>query len=132
MRRALRLHPALILALLAWFAQLCLPIAHAGMMNASSGDAMAVWCGEPARARAIAAELPAEIRAALDLDGVSADHLDSCAKLCATGAAPSPDAVAATVALRAAGLEAALPALPAPHARAQAPTPPSQGPPARV
>lgn len=132
MRRALRLHPALILALLAWVAQLAMPVVHARMMATAPGAEMSVWCGEPARARAIAAELPAEIRAALDLDGVSADHLDSCAKLCATGAAPSPGTVVATVALRAADLEAALPALPAPHSRAQAPTPPSQGPPARV
>lgn len=132
MRRALRLHPALILALLAWLAQLSLPVVHARLMATAPGAEMSVWCGEPARARAIAAELPAEIRAALDLDGVSADHLDGCAKLCATGAAPSPAAVAVTVALRAADLEAAAPDRPTPRSREQAPRPPSQGPPAQA
>jgi hypothetical protein len=129
--RSATLRPYLTLALLAWFAQLCLPVVHAAMMAAPRAQ-MGVWCGEPARAQAIVAALPAEIREALELDGVSVDHLVSCAKLCATGAAPATVAVAANEVLRTAGLEAAPPALPTPRSREQAATPPSQGPPARA
>lgn len=126
-----RLRPALALLLLAWFAQLCLPLVHARMMAAPDA-AMAGWCGEPSRARAAAAVLPDEIRAALGLDGPSAEHLGDCGALCATGAAPVPAGIPSTVALRAAGLEAADPVQAQPRSRAQAAPPPSQGPPARA
>jgi hypothetical protein len=91
---------------------------------------MLVWCGDPSRALAITAELPAEIREALELDGVSADHLAGCTALCATGATPPMTAVANTVVLRAAGLEPPPLSRPSPRSREQAPTPPAQGPPA--
>jgi hypothetical protein len=128
---AVRLRPAL--ALIAWFAQLCLPVAHAVIMAAPHTE-MLGWCGDPARARAAVAQLPAEIREALLADDTSADHLASCAELCATGStsAPAPTLVASTVVLRAAGLELAPAVLPAPRSREQAPRPPSQGPPAHA
>lgn len=133
MQRAVsRLRPALALLLLAWFAQLCLPVAHASMMSAPRGQ-MLGWCGDPSRALAYAAGLPAEIREALELDGLSVDHLADCAKLCATGSPPPPPAaVASTVALRVAGIEPAPASRPSPRPRDQAPTPPSQGPPAHA
>jgi hypothetical protein len=128
----LRLRPALALALLAGFAQLCLPLVHAALMAAARAET-AGWCGDSSRALAFAAELPPEIRAALELDGVNADRLADCAKLCATGASPTPIAVASTLVLRAAGLEPA-PATrtPAPRPRELALRPPSQGPPAHA
>ena len=61
MRRAAGLRLALVL--LAWFAQLCLPVVHASMMTAPR--AAVGWCGDPSHAPAIADELPAEIREAL-------------------------------------------------------------------
>lgn len=133
MRRiAARLHPALALAVLAWFAQLCLPLVHAAIM-AAPGAGMLGWCGDRSRALAVAAELPAEIREALVPDGTGADHLAGCAKLCATGATPPAAPVANAVVLRAAGLEhAPTPPRPAPRSREQAPTPPSHGPPAHA
>jgi len=126
-----RLRPALALVLLAWFAQFCLPVAHAALMATPRAE-MLGWCGDPSRALAIAAELPPEIREALGLDGTSPEHL-ACAQLCATGSTPPAHSAASTVVLRAAGREPA-PAIqrPAPHPRDQAPTPPSQGPPAHA
>jgi hypothetical protein len=128
MRRAAA-RPRLALILLAWFAQLCLPLVHAATMAAPRAE-MPGWCGEPSRALAFAAQLPDEIRKALGLNGVNADHLDGCAQLCAAGSAPPAPRVASTVVLRAAGLE------PAPAAQQAAPRPrertlmpPSQGPP---
>jgi hypothetical protein len=116
------------MALLAWFAQLCLPLAHASM--AAPRAAMLAWCGEPSRALAAAAELPAEIREALGLDGASADHVVDCAKLCATGSTSAPTAVVNVEVLRAAGLEPAPATRTEPPRQAPAPRPPSQGPPA--
>lgn len=126
-----RLRSALVLAVLAWFAQLCLPVAHAAVMSSPSNQLLG-WCGDPSGALAIAAELPAEIREGLGLDGPHPDHL-ACAQLCAAGTTPPTVPVANTVLLRAAGLEPA-PARerPAPRTRAQAPTPPSHGPPAHA
>lgn len=120
------------LVFLTWFAQLCMPVAHAAMA-ASHGGAMAAWCGDPANAREAAALLPAEIRNALDPEASSAEHLASCAKLCAAMAKlpplPSmamghwpPAAQTAAVPARAATLVARRHALP----------PPSHGPPVRA
>jgi hypothetical protein len=130
-RTARRLCSALVLV--AWFAQLCLPVAHAALM-AAPGAGISGWCGDPSRARAFLADLPAEIREGLDLNGTAAvDHALDCAQLCATCSPPPIVAVAATVVLRAAGLEPEPQAVPAaPRSRAQARTPPSQGPPALV
>lgn len=129
---AARLRPALALVLLAWFAQLCLPVAHAGMMAAARGQ-MPGWCGEPARGLAIVAQLPAEIREALQPDGASAEHLASCTQLCATGATPTPTPAANTVVLRAAGLAPAPDSgTPAPRGPEPGLTPPSHGPPAQA
>jgi hypothetical protein len=122
---------ALSIALLACLAQLFLPVVHATMMAAPQGQ-MAGWCGEPSRAMAFAAQLPAEIREGLGLEGSSADPLDACADICATGAAPPVAAVAVTVLLRAAGLEPMAAVRPVPQTRDQAPPPPSRGPPAHA
>lgn len=118
------------LALVAWFAQLCLPLAHAVVMAAP--NTATVWCGEPSRALAAAAALPPEIREALGLDHAGADHLDTCAKLCGTGSTAATTSVATTVVLRAADCESVTAVPPTPHPREQAPTPPSQGPPAHA
>jgi hypothetical protein len=126
---AFRKRAALALILLAWFAQLCLPLAHAATM-ANARAEMPGWCGEPSRALAFAAQLPDEIREALGFERLNTDHLDGCAQLCAAGSAPQAPNVASTAVLRAAGLE------PAPVAQQAAPRacermlmPPSQGPP---
>jgi hypothetical protein len=122
------------LVLLAWLAQLCLPLAHAAMMGAPQSQ-MADWCGDPFRApafKAYLAELPAELRQGMDEPGASAHALDACAKLCAAATTPPPvAAVAATVALRAVGLEAAPLFGLALVVSESAPRPPAQGPPAR-
>ncbi len=128
-------HLRLSLALLAWLAQLCLPIAHAAMM-ATPPAAMAGWCGDSARFLALVAEQPAEFADALDLEEpgkASPQQLADCAKLCATAATPALlPAMAPTVALRAAGLEPATALAAPPATREQSPTPPAQAPPARV
>jgi hypothetical protein len=129
----IRLRPALVLVLLAWFAQLCLPVAHASMMSGSRSQ-MPAWCGSPSGAEAAAflAGLPAELREAQATEGVSADHLAECAQLCATGSVPPPAPVASTVALRAAGIEPAPAPRAAPRPLDPALTPPAQGPPAHA
>lgn len=118
------------LVFLTWFAQLCLPVAHAAMAT-STGGAMPAWCGSPANASEAMASLPAEIRDALDPDATSAEHLASCAKLCAAIAKlpplPSVDAVHSLPVSNAAPVPAAFPT----HvARRHALPPPSHGPPA--
>lgn len=132
-RAASRLPQTLTLVLLAWLAQLCLPAVHAAMMAEPRAQLLG-WCGDPVRARAMVAELPAEIRQAMDPDGTSsADHLAACTLLCATGSTPAPTtAVAATMALRVAGLEITPADRPTPVSREQAPRPPAQGPPAQA
>ncbi|GAP35012.1 hypothetical protein [Piscinibacter sakaiensis] len=120
------------LVLWALVAQLWLPVVHAAAMN--RGDAVAgAWCGDPARAQAVLAALPPEIRDALGGDSLGTGRMVDCAPLCALGATlPPPAAAASTVVLRDAGLEPPPRERPVPRARAQAPTPPSQGPPARA
>lgn len=130
------LHVAL--ALLAWLAQLCLPVAHATSMAAAGPDAM-MWCGtssSPTLSAKLTA-LPDEIRRILDpgadAGAVPADHLVECAQFCAGNAGPSlPQPVPVTVALRAAGLEAPT-ADPVPvRAASHGAPPPPRGPPARA
>lgn len=122
-------HPLRLgLVLLAWLAQLLLPLAHAAMPVAPA--AASGWCGNPAQAQAVLAELPPELRPAADPVGASAQHLDVCAKLCAVAATPPLATVPApTLALRTARLEPAAPAAPEPAGREPAPRPPSQAPP---
>ena len=120
------------LVLLAWLMQLGLPVAHAAMAGAPGG-AMAAWCGEPANAREAAASLPDEIRDALARDAIGADHLASCAQLCAVGTTPAPwPAPGATPRPGGAGS----PRPPAPRApfaaRRPALPPPPRGPPPRA
>lgn len=117
------------LALLAWFAQLCLPWVHAASMAVVPAP-MAAWCGDPARASAVIAGLPAELRQSLDPDGSSADLLATCAQVCAACTLPPPlPAPAPTLVLRNAGVEPVPPCRPTPLACEPAPRPPSQGPP---
>jgi|GEM_PF-4376824 len=130
--RLLRLRLTWTLAFVAWFAQLGLPVAHAAMQAAPPG-AMADWCGDPASAREAAALLPAEIRAALEKDGIGLDHMANCAKLCALGSTPAPLPTATPAALQ----QAAPALLPTPRPqttalRRHALPPPSHGPPARA
>lgn len=128
----LRLRLTWTLAFLAWFAQLGLPVAHAAMQAAPPG-AMADWCGDPASAREAAALLPAELRAALEKDGIGLDHLATCAKLCAVGTTPAPLPTANPAVLPKA-TNAPL-ATPRPHTiaiRRHALPPPSHAPPERA
>jgi hypothetical protein len=90
---ALRSRPLILLALLAWLAQLCLPAAHASVM-AAQDTGLAAWCGErsPALAARIAA-LPDEVREILERGaahdaGAHPDCLQFCAGM--GGAAPPP------------------------------------------
>ena len=130
--RLLRFRLTWTLAFLAWFVQLGLPVAHAAMQAAPPG-AMADWCGDPASAREAAALLPAELRAALEKDGIGLDHLANCAKLCAVGSTPAPLPTASPAALQ----QAAKAALESPRLqtiaiRRHALPPPSHGPPERA
>lgn len=129
---SVRRHLAWTLVFLTWFAQLCLPVAHASAM-ASHGGAMAAWCGDPAGAREAIALLPAEIRDALDPDAQSAEHLASCAKLCAAMAKLPPLPILAPAWLPPA-VDTVHPAdqFPVAVARRHSLPPPSHGPPARA
>ncbi|NIM41935.1 MAG: hypothetical protein GTN84_13210 [Hydrogenophaga sp.] len=127
-----RLRLTWTLALLAWFAQLCLPVAHAALMAQAPGT-MAAWCGDPANAREASAALPAEIREALALDATGADALAHCADLCAVGATPAPLPVPGALSFAAPDGAPLAPARPATVvARRHALPPPSHGPPQRA
>lgn len=87
------------LVLLAWFAQLCLPLlAHATMMAAPQNPS-SWWCGDRDGAAEMWAALPAEIRAGLDApagtDGDGVAHVSVCSQLCALGTALALPAQAA-------------------------------------
>ncbi len=134
--RTVPLRLRVCLVLLAWFAQLCLPMAHAALMGQQPASSLTGWCGDPRQAadlRAYVAELPAELRDALGDTGTGAHALDACATLCAVAGTPPPLATPpVTVALRAAGLEPRTVATAAPLVPATAPRPPAQGPPVRA
>ena len=118
------------LVFLTWFAQLCMPVAHAVAMGSPAG-AMSAWCGDPAGAREAAALLPAEIREALDPDATSAEHLASCAKLCAAMAKTPPLPTIATAQwLSAVDTVPVLTRAPVTMVRRHALPPPSHAPPA--
>lgn len=120
-----------MLALLGWFAQLCLPLAHASVM-AERGLGIASWCGAGSTTlEAKLAELPVEIRDILKdsvKHGVHAS--DSCATLCVTPLAAAVPVQSPILALRAAGLEALPVESPLPAWAGPRPTPPARGPPA--
>ena len=121
-----------IFALVAWLAQLCLPVVHAASMASSEAGALA-WCGKGASAdlRAKIAQFPAEIRQILTSDATQSDHVGKCAQLCAASCAPAlPEPVAITVALRIAGLEVLAPASAPSLLHSHGAPPPARGPPA--
>ncbi len=120
-----------LIALVAWLAQLCLPVAHAASM-AGSGLGAVAWCGKDAPAlQAKLAELPSEIRQILERGGVKSEHVENCSTLCAaTGAPALPEPVVITVALRAAGIETPRAEPRASLQRAVGAPPPARGPPA--
>lgn len=95
-----------MLALVAWFAQLCLPGAHAATMASSNAGALA-WCGQGSPAlRAKLAELPADIRHILQDGASQTEHVDDCIQLCAaSGGLGIVEPLAVTVSLRLAGIE---------------------------
>ncbi|MGQ0699496.1 MAG: hypothetical protein ACT4PZ_14775 [Panacagrimonas sp.] len=102
-----RSRPLIWLALFAWLAQLCLPVAHAAAM-AKQDAGLATWCGplSPGMARQLA-QLPDEVRDILEKGTAQADHQQDCVQLCANASGTGLPAPSVTVALRAAGLEAA-------------------------
>lgn len=117
------------LALIAWLAQLCLPVAHAAAM-AQPEAGLATWCGgfSPAMTQKLAA-LPDEVREILQKGSAHSGHHQDCAQHCANPVGGAPPPAAVTVSLRAAGLEAA-PALRAVHAHhAYTKSEPARGPP---
>lgn len=124
----------ILIAVVAWLAQLCLPAAHAASM-AAAGAGAATWCGKslsPALQAQIAA-LPPEIRHILEEGASKGERTSECAQLCVTsgGLAP-PVSLSPTVALRAAGIEAVA-AGPTPSQRPALGAPlPARGPPARA
>lgn len=91
-RRRLRI----CLAVLAWFAQLCLPLAHAAMM-AERPVPLSSWCGDPAQVRAFIATLPPELRVEVQPDGAHVHNLSQCATLCALAVTPLLPALTPTV-----------------------------------
>ncbi len=121
------------LVFLTWFAQLCMPVAHAAVMGAHGSGPLMAYCGDPANAREALALLPAEIRNALDPDATSADHLASCAKLCAALAKLPPLPTLATAhAAPEASTVLAPSERPTTVARRHGLPPPSHGPPAQA
>lgn len=80
------------LAVLAWFAQLCLPLAHAAVM-AERPVPLSSWCGDPAQVRAFIATLPPELRVEVQPDGAHVHNLSQCATLCALAVTPLLPAV---------------------------------------
>ncbi|QBK05478.1 hypothetical protein DW355_12685 [Hylemonella gracilis] len=121
------------LVLLAWFAQLCLPMGHAALMAAPQAQA-SWWCGDQDGALEMWAALPPELRAGLDApagtDGKH--HPPGCAQFCAQGAraaAPPMQVAIAVPSSRAAGrITSSAPRRPAPPDRYVL-APPAQGPP---
>jgi hypothetical protein len=69
------------LVLLAWLAQLVLPLAQAAIMTEPPAK-VAGWCGDASRAHAVIGQLPVELRQAFDLPAAGAEQLDACGKLC--------------------------------------------------
>ncbi|MGQ0503327.1 MAG: hypothetical protein ACT4P0_12110 [Panacagrimonas sp.] len=100
------------LAVFAWLAQAGMPAAHAAAMGRQEAG-LATWCGvrSPAMAGKLA-QLPDEVREILEKGMAQASQHQDCAQSCAS-AGPGLLPQAATVLLRAAGLEA----LAAPPAR---------------
>ena len=80
------------LAVLAWFAQLCLPLAHAAVM-AERPVQLSSWCGDPAQVRAFIATLPPELRVEVQPDSAHVHNLSQCATLCALAVTPLLPAV---------------------------------------
>lgn len=123
----------LVLALLGWLAQFCLPLAHAAAM-AEGGLGVAAWCGQNSPAlEAKLAELPADIRDILkDSLGHAEQASDNCSDLCVTPLGGALPAAPATVALRAAGIEKPQLDKRVAPALAARPSPPVRGPPAAI
>lgn len=120
----------IFVALVAWLAQLCLPMAHAASM-AATGLGTAAWCGANSPAlRAQLAQLPSEIRQILEDSTSLTDHADDCAQCCASANGVAvPKAGGITIALRAAGLEPSAFAPVPSHPLPSAAPPPARGPP---
>lgn len=126
----------ILLASLAWLAQLCLPLAHAAQMSRDGGGVVA-WCGDgdglaPALRARIAAFPPELRRILMPVAGNTSTPNDHCAEHCSPGGGgaqlPAP---APTAALRQAGLEPAVAAAtPSPRAPCASPLP-ARGPPNR-
>lgn len=117
----------LLLAVLAWLAQLWLPVAHAAMARGADGTGS--WCGSSPAYAAQLAQLPAEIRLLLDQQAPHNPSAQDCTHCGVPSTAAALPPVAFTLILRAAGLET-LPAavIPAQRASLGAP-PPARGPP---
>lgn len=125
----LRSRPLIWIALFAWFAQLCLPTAHAAVM-AQQDAGMAAWCGVDSPAlQAKLAQLPDEVRKILEKGSAQAEQHMECVSFCASAGGASLPPVSPTVALRAAGLESVV-AFPIPAPRGSIiVSPPVRGPP---
>ncbi len=132
-RTATRSRPALAFLMLAWLAQLCLPLAHALAMASPQAQELG-FCGDRDSAAAYAAELPPELREALGLDAGAASlnaHAADCAAFCTSGPPPLPSGDTQRPSLRAVSPPPPRAAAPAPRLLERALIPPAQGPPAR-
>lgn len=122
-----------LLALLAWCAQLCLPMAHAAVMaGQNEGPA---WCGPSAATglQAKLAALPDEVRGIVAPEAVPDTVQDGCVLLCTAASGPAlAEPLPVSVVLRAAGLEPAAAPVAFTPLRAHGAPPPARGPPARV
>lgn len=117
------------IALLAWLAQLCLPLAHAAAM-AQPEAGLATWCGgfSPAMTQKLAT-LPIEVREILQKGSSHSAHHQDCVQFCGGATTGGPAYVSPMLALRAAGLEAPAAVMGETPGRQPAPNPPARGPP---
>ena len=119
-------------ALLAWFAQAGLPVAHAAWM-AASGTGAAAWCGTAsAGLEQQLSALPADIRQYLG-GSSHVDGVENCAQLCAATSGTSLGGLPTPATLADLGNRQGPAAEQAPTwARSARITPPARGPPAQV
>lgn len=98
-----RHRPLVWIALFAWFAQLCLPAAHAAVM-AAQDTGITAWCGKDTPGlRAQLAQLDDELRQILDPRGTQAQTHGDCALFCASAHGADLVPAPVSVQLRAAG-----------------------------
>jgi hypothetical protein len=129
MRCRTRRHLQNSLAIIAWLAQLLLPMAHAATMANPQLGASA-WCGPTSPAlQAKLADLPEDIRRILFKATPQSAHVQDCMQCCVSSGGVTAPPREITVVLRAAGLELVPPPIAGPAQRSFSAPPPARGPP---